>query len=276
MRAAACLIAVLSAAASAPAEETPLAQEWDYAAAMRKVAAGGKARAGVVLHVGDSITYSAAYGAWARGGKGRTPADQAVLKWMHAGADDDTDGWWLARVDHPAGGRSHTACSGMRADELLVGGKRKMPALSAMLSQYKPAVVVLMIGTNDVSAGRKAEAVAADVGKAVEQILSAGAVCVLSTIPPHPAKPDLAAEVNKRLRALAKTRSLPLIDYEAEILARRRDDWNGTLLGKNDVHPTGGPTTGEPTAGNLRTSGYLLRGWLTVRKLAEVKARVFD
>ena len=31
-----------------------------------------------------------------------------------------------------------------------------------------------------------------------------------------------------------------------------------------------------PTEQNLSNSGYLLRGWLSVRKLAEVKERVLD
>jgi hypothetical protein len=31
-----------------------------------------------------------------------------------------------------------------------------------------------------------------------------------------------------------------------------------------------------PTPANLRESGYLLRGWLSVQKLAEVKRRVID
>ncbi|HEX8199147.1 MAG TPA: SGNH/GDSL hydrolase family protein, partial [Isosphaeraceae bacterium] len=101
---------------------------------------------------------------------------------------------------------------------------------------------------------------------------------ILSTIPPHPGRPALAASYNDALRALARSRGLPLIDYEREILRRRPDDWNGTLLRKDDVHPTaeGGSATptSAPTAANLRDSGYLLRGWLSVRKIAEVQSRV--
>src|SRR4051812_34702000 len=77
----------------ARAQPKPLPQAWDYAAAMRKVAAKGRqAKHGVVLHVGDSITYANPYGQWARGGSGKSDADQAALKWTHAGANDDTDG----------------------------------------------------------------------------------------------------------------------------------------------------------------------------------------
>src|ERR1700722_12902025 len=109
----------------APAAEKLLPHPWDYAAAMKKVAANFHGRPGVVLHIGDSITYSNPYGQWARGGQGQTAEDKAVLKWMHTGADDNTDGWYLARFDHPAGGRSYTACGGIRAEEMLAGGKQK-------------------------------------------------------------------------------------------------------------------------------------------------------
>ena len=123
------LAALCPGPAAGPAEVSPLPQAWDYAGAMKAVARRGDGRPGVVLHVGDSITYANPYGQWARAGEGRTDDDRAALAWMHAGADDDTDGWWLARADHPDGGRSYTACGGIRADEMLAGGKNGMPSL---------------------------------------------------------------------------------------------------------------------------------------------------
>ncbi|MDB5333479.1 MAG: hypothetical protein JWP03_4630 [Phycisphaerales bacterium] len=53
------LVAFLSLcpiARPAPAQESPLPQGWEYADAMRAVAAKGHARPGVVIHIGDSIT----------------------------------------------------------------------------------------------------------------------------------------------------------------------------------------------------------------------------
>src|SRR5687767_9316665 len=89
-----CLILFISTTRAAAAEEAPLPQAWEYAQAMRAVSRKtAAARPGVVLHVGDSITYANPYGGWARAGKGRTEADLAALKWMHAGAKDDSDGW---------------------------------------------------------------------------------------------------------------------------------------------------------------------------------------
>jgi hypothetical protein len=90
--------------ATVRADEKLLAQEWDYAPAMKKIAAKFQGKTGVVLHVGDSIIYSNPYGQWARGGQGKTEADKAILKWMHSGKDDDSDDWHLARFDHSAGG----------------------------------------------------------------------------------------------------------------------------------------------------------------------------
>ena len=121
--------------------DKPMAEGWDYSGPMKKVAAAFKGRPGVVLHVGDSITYANPYGQWARAGQGHTPADKAVLKWMHTNDNDDRDGWYLARADHPDGGRSFTACSGIRLDELLAGGKQKMPSLEALLD-LTPQLVV--------------------------------------------------------------------------------------------------------------------------------------
>jgi lysophospholipase L1-like esterase len=273
------LLALLIPLASA-AGESPLPQRWEYAAAMKAVAAKGNGRPGVVLHVGDSITYANPYSAWARAGDGRTDADRDVLKWTHTGANDDTDGWYLASFDHPAGGRSYTACGGIRADEMLAGGKQQMPKLADLLDRYKPQAVVVMLGTNDASAGRPVDAYIKDMESIVDAMLTRGVVPIVSTIPPHVHRRELAASYNEALRATAGRRRLPLIDFEREILTRRPSDWDGTLLNRGDVHPTasqGGATPASaPTAENLRNSGYLLRGWLSVKKIGEVKRTLFD
>jgi len=255
--------------------------EPSYAVAARNISAKFTGNKGVVLHIGDSITYANPYSAWPRYGVGKSDIDKATLKWMHTNADDKTkDGWHLARVDHPDGGRSETASSGMRADELLKGGHNKLPAFEKLLKKYRPQAIVLMIGTNDASAQRRVSAYIADVEKMVELALEQNAIPIITTIPPHVQQGKLATSYNTALRELAKKQQLPLIDYEAEILKRRPNDWNGTLLQKNDVHPSGdvGKTTvaSEPTEENLSKSGYLLRGWLTLQKLSEVKWFIWD
>jgi hypothetical protein len=104
----------------------------DYADAMKKVAAKFTGKDGVVIHVGDSITCANPYGGWAKHGKGKTPEDLAVLKWMHCGANDDTDGWFLASVDRP-GGHSETAKGGIRSYEYLEGLRAPFPPLAEIL-----------------------------------------------------------------------------------------------------------------------------------------------
>ena len=137
-----------------------------------------------------------------------------------------------------------------------------------------------MIGTNDVSQGRRDEDYLKDVETAVSTILDAGSLCILSTIPPFHGRPEESAKYNDGLRKLAKKHRLPLIDYEQEILLRRPKDWNGTLLSKNDAHPSTGDekvnASAEPTEANLARSGYLLRGWLSVKKIGEVKRAVLE
>src|SRR5262245_36779538 len=93
-------------------EDSPLAEGWDYAGPMKKIAAQFRGQEGVVLHVGGSMTIANPYGTWARSGKGKTALDEAILKWMHQGAKDRTDGWWLCRME-VVPYRAYTAESGL-------------------------------------------------------------------------------------------------------------------------------------------------------------------
>ena len=114
--------------------------------------------------------------------------------------------------------------------------------------------------------------------RALDMILAQGAIPIPTTEPPVKAQLEISKAYNETLRELARARGLPLIDLEQEILKRRPDDWYGTLMAR--MHLTaaraGVNPASEPTAANLRESGFLLRGWLTVRKLGEVKRRVLD
>jgi hypothetical protein len=151
-------------------------------------------------------------------------------------------------------------------------------------------IAVLMLGTNDATAGRSASDFVADLEAIAGALEARHIVVVLSTIPPHPSRTGLAEEYNARIRTLAVARALPLIDFHAEVLARRPGStWNGTLLGAGDVHPTaqgggynsasnpyadGGDAATHRTGEACRNVGYLLRSWLTVQKLKEVRARL--
>ena len=137
----------------------------------------------------------------------------------------------------------------------------------------------------------------------VIKFIAKGIVPILSTIPPR--KPGstpnyndaYAKPYNAALRTFAQANSLPLIDFYEEILLRRPEDsWIFTLIGKagppeDGVYPTGGVNNflaksnpyafgGDPsthTTGDATlNSGYLLRTWLTLQKMKEIKLKVID
>jgi hypothetical protein len=223
------------------------------------------------------MTIANPFGSWPRSGKGKTPEDEAILKWMHTNANDKTDGWWLCRTElvHY---RAYTSESGLQSPMLFKGGDRGLPPLEKLLAEYKPRMVTFEVGIYDAENKRPVKEYAENMAKAVDLVLAEGAIPILTTVPPFKAGLELTKSYNVALRALAKERGIPVIDLEQEIFNRRPDDWFGSLMDR--IHltasQTGGNVTAEPTPENLKKSGYLLRGWLTVRKVAEVKKRVLE
>jgi len=256
------------------------AESWDYVAAMKEVARKFAGTEGVVLHLGDSITVADEYTAWARGGAGKTVEDEAVLTWSHCGEKNERDGWYV--TNHKVGDSwSCTAAGGIRADQFLAGGYAGLLSLDEMIARYNPQVVIVMLGTNDAWQGRRADEFAGDMSRIIRVLLENGTVVIVSTIPPMIPAPELGDQYNAELWKLAEHHKLPVIDFHGEIVGRRPDgSWNGAILHEDDPHPTesraGVTPESEPTPENLKESGYLLRGWLSVKKLVEVKRRVLD
>lgn len=255
---------------------------------------------GFALHLGDSITYANPYGQWARRGAGKTPADKAICRYVKAslwgkGSNDVKSGFYLAAWDHPDGGRSFTAVGGITTGQWLVhGGRNNNPSIDEMFTagftnpdgvQYRDAeMCLIMLGTNDASQNRPVSAMIRDLRTIVEKILANNTMVILSTIPPK--RNDMAdvKSYNAAIRQLARAKRLPLIDYYAEILRRRPgQSWFKTLISSDGVHPSargGGYTaTSNPYADGgrpLSHVAYLLRGWLTIQKFKELKAKVID
>jgi hypothetical protein len=275
---------------------------------------------GMVIHLGDSITYSNAYGQWPRNGAGRTTEDDAVRTWCMAGlgfpagnVPTDTNGYYLAAVDvNPSNARrSMTAAGGISTGEYLAGsgnGSVSMPSttntgtaqgyvasttydadlhITTVASAFAAAqFAVVMLGTNDAGGNVAAGTFSANLTSIVDVLEGRNIVVILSTVPPRNDGKETA--YNDAIRTLARSRGLPLIDYHAEILARQPGTaWQGTLIGADGVHPTapnpagdaytpGGDPTTHKTGTNAANDGYLLRGWLTVQKLKEVKDYVAD
>ncbi|MGH7142678.1 MAG: SGNH/GDSL hydrolase family protein [Planctomycetota bacterium] len=251
-------------------------EDWDYTAAARRTLQRFTGASGMVLHCGDSITVSDRYGQWAQKGRGHTAADAAILRWMHCGANDNTDGWFLAS-DPISEMATRTACGGVDSQQFLAGGKGGLPKPEELIAAYNPQFTVLMLGSNDAFRPFAVAAYLANMAAILDLFQHNGTVAILSTIPPHIHALELALSYNAALRELARERRLPLIDFHAAVLALRPGlSWDGTMFYKNDVHPTGGDelSWAEPTEENFRHCGYLLRTWLSVQKIREVKERV--
>ena len=76
--------------------------------------------------------------------------------------------------------------------------------------------------------------------------------------------------ISEIVRALAKELKVPLADYHAELLKRRPNkSWDGTLISKDGVHPSGGKTN-DYSEENLKMSGYALRNWVNFQAFREV------
>lgn len=288
------------------------------------VIAGGPAKTGgFVLQVGDSITHANPYSQWPRYGSGKTAEDNAVCTWSLAttafpGTNNDpnqTNGFYLAAADTNAN-RGMTASSGIAAFEFLSGSGNNtsgagndMPTttvtataktdvsaasydsnlqIDTVAAAFNAAqFAVLMLGTNDIGASRTTVQFTTDLGAIVDALESQHIGVILSTIPPRNGS-DVTA-YNTAIRSMAQSRSLPLIDFYAEILARQPgSSWLGTLIdGTDGIHPTATNSSGDPytpggdptthtTGDNCLTGGYLLRSWLTMQKLKEVKSFVID
>jgi hypothetical protein len=225
---------------------------------------------GFVLQIGDSITYTMAYGSWMRGSASRTAEDLAITSWFRvgdfpAGVDvTSKGGLYLASRDVVANKCGMTASGGIAAFEYISGdgnGAAIMPSttttataqgyvtnptyggnlqITTVASAFPDAeFAVVMLGTNDVTAARTDTQFIADLTTIVAALEAQHIAVVLSTIPPHYADNALAQAYNTKIRSFAQTQGLPLIDFYAEILARQPTNWNGTLLGLNDVHPSG-------------------------------------
>ena len=271
------LVVVLMLAFSGAAQGQPFraaAEDYDYVPAMKKVAAKFTGTAGVYLHLGDSITYANQNTAWARGGPGHTPEEKAFLKWCHAGQRNERDGWYLASVDVPSG-RSHTAASGVRADEYLKGGKGGLPSLAEITQKYNPQLALYMLGTNDISANRPVDRYLQDVAAAIDLLHANGTIVIVSTLPPYRGKTKQVEAYNAALRDLARKKSLPLLDLFAEMQARAGPDLEKNYLSNDGVHLTFQPANGPASDDNLKKSGYLLRCYLAVHKGMAVKSKLW-
>lgn len=243
------LVCSLALSASASAAEEP------WVGAMKAVHATGAAQQGGVSQIGDSITYSKAF--------------LAGLAWGEVkGLEWDVLKRLTAKDFNERKGEAHGNYSGWTAAD----GLARLPGV---LAAEKPEIAVIMYGTNDV----RKQVTPADYEKnliaIVDLCVKAGCIPIISTIPPQLGQDAQVQAFNAVIKKIAIAAKIPLIDFHAEILQRQPGtSWNGTLLGKDDVHPSGGANF-DFSEGNLKVCGYALRNYLTCRALKQVLERCY-
>jgi hypothetical protein len=235
---------------------------------------------GKVLHLGDSMTVSQAYGYWALNGTNFTANDSDIIAWMFANLwGDSRNGFYRAA------GTAETAQNGAGWASSFVTSILS----DSTLNNAQMAVFQFNVPDAD---PRNLSAVQS----VIDAYQAAGILPIVTTIPPRDhATFDyaLGKPYNGALRRFARTENLPYIDLEREILLRRPNEtWIDTLIEPDDgVHLSGGvngygpgsdpyANGGDPvtfkTGDACLNSGYLLRTWLTVQKIRDIKVRAID
>jgi hypothetical protein len=157
------------------------------------------------------------------------------------------------------------------------------------LKDHNPEVAVIMFGTNDLGA-LEAKEYEEKTGEVVDRCLKNGTVVLLTTPPPRSGLVEKSKEFAGAVRRVAKDKKAPLIDYHAEILKRRPDDWDGalpkfkdvkgseyevpTLIARDGVHPSYPKAHQDYSKESLSRNGYALRSYLTLLGYADVIQRV--
>jgi hypothetical protein len=229
----------------------------EWVAAVRAVHARFAGQPGTVGQYGDSITFSKAFFSalfW-----GEYKGEPKLAEFRKSVPQKCAD--WK--------GVGHANMSGWTVEQVA-------DAIDAALKAENPEIAFLMIGTNDL--GRQADPARKDfktkLDHLVKNILANGTVLVLHTVPPRRDKLAAVEAYNKVIREVAAENRVPLIDYCAEVLARRPTDWDGSLIdGRDGVHPSFvDPYKADFTADGLNNSGYTLRNYLAAKMWYQLRA----
>jgi hypothetical protein len=147
------------------------------------------------------------------------------------------------------------------------------------LAKLKPEAAVIMFGSNDLGEldVKEFEQKTAEV---VDRCLAGGTVVLLTTLPPRSGMLEKSKQFADAVRRIAKEKRVPLIDYQAEILKRRPEDWDGalpqfkdvpgseyevpTLVCRDGVHPSNPKAHQDFSEESLAKNGFLLRNYVTL------------
>jgi hypothetical protein len=260
--------ASLYGATVAEVESTPeAASVWPSGArldAMRALAdrgAGAGLQPDAVAKVGDSITASPAF----LGGLTEAGLHDAGYRALTETLPLSDGAWRL-----PGGSagtsafarESLAAGAGWSVADAIEGGEES--PLAREIAALRPAVAVVMFGTNDLT-----HVPLASFEERLDRLLGEldrrGVVALLSTIPERRDSREFGARVpsfNRAIRALALAHNLPLVDYHAA-MATLPD----AGLSADGIHPSVCPRGPAVLSADCLRYGYNLRNLLTLEAL---------
>jgi len=238
---------------------------------MKDVHARFKGTPGTLAAFGASITVSMAFWAPLQGDPKDMPDD---MKAAHARVKAYLKPECWARWKGPAYGSN----GGMTI-------RWAHENVDKWLQAVNPEAAVILFGTNDLG-GLDRKEYEQKTAAVVDKCLRNGTVAILTTPPPRSGMLEKAKDFAEAVRRVAAEKKVPLIDYHAEILKRRPDDWDGalpkfkdvkgseyevpTLIARDGVHPSYPRAHQDYSADSLTKSGYALRNYLTVTAYADV------
>ena len=282
-----------------------------WVANAKAILAGGSQVEGMVIWVGDSLTRGPAMGAWAQRGSGKTADDQTITNWMHAGLSPQSvssiDGFALA-APYICSARSYTVGDGLGAWDFMgtamptdtnpTTARQKLENCTAYPNALNLTTILAAIpnpqfAIPEVNLLAQNPADLSSFTNMLNLMISRHIVPIIIT---YTYRGDanfnrLVDQYNVALTQLAQTMKLPLIDFNAEMLARLPfSQWMGRFLGDGVHYTSGGggyTSTSNPYADGgdplthttglaLTYNGYGLKGWLGVQKMKEIKALVID
>jgi lysophospholipase L1-like esterase len=265
-----CLVGCTAAAVAQKPRASQQPESRDWRGVMSKVHARFHGRPGTFAHFGDSITETLAF--WAplvNARKNAPPEMERAFKRVEAYLRPECWRNWKGPEFGNQGSRTTRW-----AEE----------NVEAWLERLDPEVALVMFGTNDLP-GLTVKEYRDRLQLVVRRCLDHGTVVILSTIPPRHGFAAKAAAFAAAARDVASEIGVPLVDYHAEILKRRPNDWNGasdgfrmydgyeapTLIARDGVHPSAPRSYQDDYSERaLRSHGYSLRNYLVLIKYAEV------
>lgn len=136
----------------------------------------------------------------------------------------------------------------------------------------RPAIALVMIGSNDVAFMAPAE-YEANLATLVDYIVNQGVVPVLSTIPNRVGYEGGVTTLNQIIRNTASNFGVPLVDYNTALAGLPNQGLSGD--GLHPSSPPDGPANSGHFNGEMLQFGYTMRNLVQLQALDAIRRRVF-